>query len=237
MKKYITLLAAGLILFPANLAYAEEAVEETEVVEGQVSGTVEEESGVWSVVDGGGNVVAATPCTESVCGEDGEFGGFLPDNFDICPGCRLVYQQPGYSGFTSGGNLDVEYNFETENYELTEPLMDNDQQVGEKKTFVPRGQSENANSSKIIKPNKIVEPEYSVDMEIATGFIDKDFNYIEIEVEQTDKEPKLLSYVNENDAIEKVEKDLVNEEAEESNILATIAQRITSFIKNIFGME
>jgi hypothetical protein len=35
MKKYIALLAAGLILFPANLAYAEESAEEVveEVVE------------------------------------------------------------------------------------------------------------------------------------------------------------------------------------------------------------
>ena len=223
----IFVLGLGLLASPAH---AEEIVEEP------APDAVEEEAGVWSVVDENGVVTDAIMCTESVCGEDGEFGGVYPEN-SHCAGCRLVYQQPGHSGFADNGYVDVEYNFETENYELTEPLIVEDQVVGQKQTLVPKGQGEKNDSPKIINPDPIIEPEYSIDMEIATGFIDKDFNYIEIEIEQTDKESTLLSYVNENDAISNVEKDLVDKEAKESNLLAIISQRITDFIKNIFGME
>ena len=224
-----TIFIFGLSLL-ASPAYGEEIAEEP------APEAIEEEAGVWSVIDENGVVTDAIMCTESVCGEDGEFGGIYPEN-SHCPGCRLVYQQPGHSGFADNGYLDVEYNFETENYEITEPLIVEDQVVGEKQTVVPKGQGEKSDDPKIIDPDPIIGTDYSVDMEIATGFIDKDFNYIEIEVGQEDEKPTLLNYANEKDAIENLEKDLFDEEAKEPNILTNIVQSITNFIKNIFGME
>ena len=223
----IFLLGFSLLTSPA---YAEEIAEEP------APETIEEEAGVWSVVDENGVVTDAIMCTESVCGEDGEFGGVYPEN-SHCPGCSLVYQQPGYSGFADNGYVDVEYNFENENYELTEPLIVEDQVVGKKQTIVPKGQGEKSDDPKIIDPDPIIGTDYSVDMEIATGFIDKDFNYIEIEVEQKDEKPTLINYANEKNAIENLEKDLIDEEIEVSNIFINIVENITNFIKNIFGME
>ena len=224
-----TIFALGLSLL-ASPAYAEGVTEEPEVE------VVEEEAGVWSVVDENGVVTDAIMCTESVCGEGGEFGGVYPEE-SPCPGCRLVYQQPGHAGFADNDYVDVEYNFETENYELTEPLIVEDEVVGKKQTFVPRGQGEKESSPKIIDPDPITDTEYAIDIEIATGFIDENLNYVEIDIEKAEEEPVLLNYINEKDAVENLEKDLVDEESEDQSILTSIVQAVTSFIKSIFGMD
>jgi hypothetical protein len=218
----------------------------------------EEQEGIWSLVDDDGNVFSALVCTESVCGEGGEFdqlGGFanagqLPEG-QCDNGCNLVFQQPGHSGFATDGYIDVEYNFETENHEISEPLIVDDQIVGRQTTIVPKGQGESQSDPKIISPDKIVpEPKdletseelpVSADIEIAKGFLDKDSNYVEIDVETTERS-LLLEYSDGNDAVENISKDILGEEGLEEELeeskspLAEFVETVVGFIRSIFNL-
>lgn len=213
-----------------------------------------EEEGVWSVVDENGVVTDAIICTESVCGEGGEFdqmGGF--------PGGELVYQQPGHSGFADNGYIDVEYNEEIESYEISEPLIVEDQEAGRQTTIVPKGQGELETSPKTIVPEtvfpdsevEVVDPEekseeqelpVSADIEIATGFLDKDSNYVEVEIE-TSERSLFLEYLNEQNAINSLERDVLGKESDpetetviEKTPMEKFVESVVGLIKNIFNV-
>lgn len=206
-----------------------------------------DEEGVWSIVDEDGVVTDAIICTQNICGEGGEF-----DQMGGHPAGRLVFQQPGYAGFADNGYIDVEYNFETENHEISEPLIVDDQIVGRQTTIVPKGQGESQSDPKIISPDKIVpEPKdletseelpVSADIEIAKGFLDKDSNYVEIDVETTERS-LLLEYSDGNDAVENISKDILGEEDLEEELeeskspLAEFVETVVGFIRSIFNLQ
>lgn len=136
---YVTV--AGLVILPANIAYAEEDLEilveieeqapETEpapepkiipepepVTEPEVipepGPTTNDDAGTWSVVDSDGNVVNAIVCKPSVCGE----GGALSEPGLLCDGCTVHFQQPGHAGYRSAGDTEVTYNEEDDTHSI-----------------------------------------------------------------------------------------------------------------------
>lgn len=201
-----------------------------------------DEEGVWSIVDEDGVVTDAIICTQNICGEGGEF-----DQMGGHPAGKLVFQQPGHAGFADNGYIDVEYNFETENHEISEPLIVNDQVVGRQTTIVPKGQGESQDDPKIISTDKIVSElkgletledlPVSADIEIAKGFLDKDSNYVEVEVETTERS-LLLEYSSGTEAVENISKDILGEEGleESKSPLAEFVETVVGFIRSIFNL-
>ena len=151
MNKYIVLLAAGLTIFPANTAYAEDAVEEPIVIEETAPESEPEPApgpepapepgpayvppaeageglGGWAVVDPEtGAVYGASPCTIDICGPEGSLGGKVSEGYMGCSGCVYRFQsvedeQGNVSGVFSHDSREVKWNEEENNFSIKDGM-------------------------------------------------------------------------------------------------------------------
>lgn len=115
----VTAPIAALVLLVPVSALADVGSEETgeqtaEEAVVEAPAPVDDPVGGWAVVDPAtGQVMGVLVCTESVCGESGEWAGVMPNDTD-CPGCLLRKQtnataDGNVAGWRSSEGMDVTY--------------------------------------------------------------------------------------------------------------------------------
>jgi hypothetical protein len=218
MKKYITLLAAGLILFPANLAYAEEVVEEVaQEPETSYAPPPEASDGVggWSVVvKETGRVVGGHVCTIEVCGPEGEWGGVLPKEFWSDYGCgsegcvyrfQSVAEEGGnVAGYLSDESNDVHWNENESNFTVKDGL-------GRTSTLIPERTDGRGAQSGLVDIVQKTETNAGVKIEQRQkDFYDEDAE-IDILFPEWGERGNLFSYLSQLEAEKDLQTDIDND--------------------------
>ena len=248
IKGFISVLSfsvAWYILFTPTPASAEEIQEDVIVEEIQEDVIVEEsapkpvtdEPGVWSVVDEGGNVVNAIISTESQCGNDGNWGGRLPTN-SPCPGCQLVFQQPGQAGLLSSPGTQVQYHSENNTHSVTTDVHSDGGVVGTRTEVYPQGGGAPVEQSAKLR---FTDNDQSADVSLSEGFVDSSENYIRVEISSIE-EKSIFEYEGVYELENNLEQDVevaLDGQQEDAGFVESIlrlASNVSSFLRNLFGL-
>lgn len=240
-----TIFALGLSLLPTP-AFAEEVVEEAPAVE---------EPGGWAVVDPDtGNVLNIIVCTQSVCGEGGEFGGRLEDAATGIVG-NLVYQTPpNTGGYRSSEGTDVTWVEEQGHFEIRTESGNNGNAQTETVILTP-GAPEGQGLSNIKKSTTFRDAStYTGERSVEAETFQEDLSDLTPEVSvffpewnsgtlfvygtETEAEESLIDDILVTYGTEGI--DLETENYREESVLNTIvslAQTVVSWIQSIFGGE
>ena len=223
MKKYIGLLAAGLIIFPTNLAYAEEVVEEPVIAEESASESelaqepepaympppeASEGVGGWAIVDPNtGKVLGGIVCTIEVCGPDGEWSGKSPIEYEGCgTNCVFRFQSVAeeggnVAGYHSDGYNDVTWNENESNFSVTDGL-------GRTSTLIPERTDGRGVQSGLVDIVQKTETDAGVKIEQRQ----KDFYDEEKETDilfpEWGERGKLFRYLSQLEADQNIQKDI-----------------------------
>lgn len=246
------LIVAGLVIVPAAPAFAEDVVvepapapveqapAETTPVEpapepepAPAPKPSNDEEGAWSVVDSNGKVVNAIVCTQSVCGE----GGALSAPNLLCDGCTVHFQQPGHSGYSTGGDVQVTYDRNTGQHTISESGRDDtghlSSSVGVEQNGIRLSQTESDTfedgdvSAKVNVYSVRQLSDQGVD-DLATQSVDVDFSTGES-----------LSYSDENELVSNVESDMTASTAEGDirQSIMNVVHEIVQFFSDLIGVE